>query len=60
MAFAMKGIEVASLIALDETGVVNTYHSVDDTPDNLDYDLLFDSYRLCTAFLKHIDSAALS
>jgi len=60
MAFARKGIEATSLIALDEKGIVNTYHSVEDIPDNLDYDLLFDSYRLCTAFLKHIDSAASS
>jgi len=60
MAFARKGIEATSLIALDEKGIVNTYHSVEDTPDNLDYELLFESYRLCTAFLKHIDAVALS
>ena len=60
MAFARKGIEATSLIALDEKGIVNTYHSVEDTPDNLDYDLLFDSYRLCIAFLKHIDAIPLS
>lgn len=60
MAFAMKGIEATSLIALDDKGIVNTYHSVEDTPDHLDYDLLFENYRLCTGFLKHVDSKAFS
>jgi hypothetical protein len=60
MAFARKGIEATSLTALDKSGIVNTYHSVGDTPDNLDFDLVFDSYRLCIAFLKHIDTAPLS
>ncbi|MBW1683857.1 MAG: M28 family peptidase [Deltaproteobacteria bacterium] len=55
MAFAMKGIEATSLIALDKEGIADTYHSVEDIPDNLDYSLLFDSYRLCVAFLKHAD-----
>ena len=56
MAFAMKGIQATSLVAQGEKGVVGTYHSVDDTPEHLDYDLLFDSYRLSLAFLTHIDS----
>jgi Peptidase family M28 len=56
MAFAMKGIAATCLIALDDEGVVGTYHSVEDTPENLDYDLLFESYRLCMAFLNHVDT----
>jgi hypothetical protein len=43
-------------MALDEKGMVDTYHSVRDRPEHLDDDLLFDSYRLCRAFLKHIDA----
>jgi hypothetical protein len=56
MAFARKGIQATSLIALDEKGMVDTYHSLEDRPEHLDYDLLFDSYRLCIAVLDHIDS----
>ena len=56
MAFAMKGIQATSLVAQGEKGVVDTYHSVDDTPEHLDYDLLFDSYRLSLAVLNHIDT----
>jgi len=56
MAFAMKGIRATSLVALNEKGMVDTYHSVEDRPQHLDYDLLFDSYRLCIAFLDHIDA----
>jgi len=56
MAFAMKGIQATSLVAQGEKGVVDTYHSVDDTPEHLDYDLLFDSYRLSLAVLEHIDA----
>jgi hypothetical protein len=55
MAFAVKGLQATTLMALDETGLVDTYHSLEDTPENLDDDLLFDSYRLCLAFLEHID-----
>ena len=55
MAFARKGIHAASLVALNEKGMVDTYHSVEDTPEHLDFDLLYDSYRLCQAFLEHID-----
>ena len=47
---------VVSIIALDEKGMVDTYHSLEDRPEHLDYDLLFDSYRLCIAVLDHIDS----
>jgi len=60
MAFARNGIEATSLLALDDTGVVNTYHSVEDTPENLDFQLLFESYRLCTALLKRVDAMPLS
>ena len=56
MAFAVKGIQATTLMALDEKGMVDTYHSVEDRPEHLDDDLLFDSYRLCLAFLKHIDA----
>jgi hypothetical protein len=56
MAFAMKGIRATSLIALDDKGIVDTYHSIEDRPERLDYDLLFTSYRLCLAVLEHIDS----
>jgi len=56
MAFAMKGIQATTLTALDEKGMVDTYHSVEDRPEHLDDDLLFNSYRLCRAFLKHIDA----
>lgn len=55
MAFAMHGIHATTLMALDETGIVNTYHSLDDTPENLDSAILLDSYRLCRAFLERID-----
>jgi hypothetical protein len=56
MAFARKGFQATSLIALDKTGMLDTYHSVEDGPERLDYDLLFDSYRLCLAVLGHIDA----
>ena len=56
MAFAVKGIRATTLMALDEKGMVDTYHSVEDRPEHLDDNLLFDSYRLCLAFLKHIDA----
>jgi len=56
MAFAVKGIQATTLMALDEKGMVDTYHSVEDRPEHLDDNLLFDSYRLCLAFLKHIDA----
>ena len=56
MAFAVKGIQATTLMALDEKGMVDTYHSVEDRPERLDDNLLFDSYRLCLAFLKHIDA----
>jgi hypothetical protein len=56
MAFAMNGIQATSLIALDDKGIVDTYHSVQDRPEHLDYDLLFASYRLCLAVLQHIDT----
>jgi Zn-dependent M28 family amino/carboxypeptidase len=56
MAFAVKGIQATTLMALDEKGMVDTYHSLEDRPERLDYDLLFDSYRLCLAFLKHVDA----
>jgi hypothetical protein len=56
MAFAGKGFEATSLVGLDKTGMPDTYHSVEDVPEHLDYDLLFDSYRLCLAVLRHIDS----
>ena len=55
MSFALKGIKATSLTALDEKGLLNTYHSLEDTEDKLDYDLIFDTYRLCTAFLRGVD-----
>jgi len=58
MAFALKGIQATTLMALDERGLVDTYHSLEDRPERLDDNLLFDSYRLCLAFLKHIDARA--
>jgi hypothetical protein len=57
MAFARKGMQATSLVALDEKGMVDTYHSIQDTPEHLDDDLLFDTYRLCLGVLEHIDSA---
>ncbi len=56
MAFARKGIRATTLMSLDEKGMVDTYHSVEDRPENLDDNLLFDTHRLCRAFLNHIDS----
>jgi Zn-dependent M28 family amino/carboxypeptidase len=58
MAFAMKGIQATSLVAEGEKGVVDTYHSVEDKPEHLDYDLLFDSYRLSLAVLEQIDTVS--
>jgi hypothetical protein len=58
MAFAMHGIRATSLVALGDKGVVDTYHSVEDRPEHLDYDLLYESYRLCLAFLDHMDAPA--
>ncbi len=55
MAFARKGIQATSLMALDDRGIVDTYHSERDVPAHLDYGIMFDAYRLCTAFLKYID-----
>jgi hypothetical protein len=58
MAFAVKGIRATTLMALDENGLVDTYHSVEDRPEHLDDEVLFDTYRLCVAFLKHIDGGS--
>jgi hypothetical protein len=55
MAFAVKGIQATTLMALDQKGMVDTYHSVEDRPEQLDDNLLFDCYRLCLAVLKHVD-----
>jgi len=55
-AFAVKGIRATSLMALDEKGMVDTYHSMEDIPEHLDLDRIFDSYRLCRAVIEHIDS----
>jgi hypothetical protein len=59
-AFAVKGIQATTLTALDEKGMVDTYHSLEDRPEHLDDNLLFDSYRLCLAFLNHIDARSSS
>lgn len=56
MAFAMKGVQATTLMALDPNGMVDTYHSLEDSPERLDDNLLFDCYRLCLAFLKRIDA----
>jgi len=58
MSFAMKGIRATSLTALDKKGLTATYHSQEDTEDKLDYDIIFNSYRLCTEFLKRIDTGS--
>lgn len=55
MAFAVKGIKATTLIGLDEKGASKTYHSMDDTPDRLDYDLILCSYEICKAFIRHVD-----
>ena len=56
MAFARRKIQATSLVALDDDGIVDTYHSLADTPEHLDDDLLLDCYRLCVAFLEHVDA----
>jgi Zn-dependent M28 family amino/carboxypeptidase len=56
MAFALKGFTATSLIALDDKGVSKTHHSLQDTPANVDYALVLDSYRICVEFIENMDA----
>lgn len=56
MAFSTKGIKAASIMALDPNGFARYYHTVDDTPDKLDMDLVYDALRVCEEYVKEIDS----
>jgi len=55
MAFAVKGIKATTLMGLDDKGTAKTYHSMEDTPDRLDDDLLLSCYEICKAFIQHVD-----
>jgi hypothetical protein len=55
MAFSMQGIKAASIMALDSRGFAKYYHTVDDTPDKLDMDLVYDALRVCEEYVKEAD-----
>jgi len=53
--FIKAGLQATSVIAITETGVPAHWHTLEDTPDKIDPQVLLESVRLAVAFLKEID-----
>ncbi|MHA1270564.1 MAG: M28 family metallopeptidase [Candidatus Helarchaeota archaeon] len=55
MAYSQKGIKACSLIGIPNKGLPNHYHTRNDTIDNLNFNKLYDVYKLLIEFIKKID-----
>jgi len=55
MAYSRKDIMCCSLVGSPKEGFATHYHTIDDTIDKLDFQNLWNCYRILTEFLKKVD-----
>ncbi|MFW9801681.1 MAG: M28 family metallopeptidase [Candidatus Thorarchaeota archaeon] len=53
--FIKAGLRATSVVGISEAGFLENWHTLDDTPDNIDESVLVDAVKLATAVLKRID-----
>jgi hypothetical protein len=59
MAFVERGIKSVAVSSTYHGGLTRYQHTLEDTPDKLDYDLMEDCLEVCNEYIKRIDSAKL-
>jgi hypothetical protein len=55
MAYSQNNIEACSIVGAPKKGFATHYHTVEDTIDKLDFQNLWDCYRILIEFLKKVD-----
>jgi hypothetical protein len=53
--FIKSGLLATSVIGIGDEGFLDNWHSLDDTPENIDENVLFDAFRVAIAFLRRLD-----
>ncbi|MEM3650531.1 MAG: M20/M25/M40 family metallo-hydrolase, partial [Candidatus Jordarchaeaceae archaeon] len=57
MSFAKKGLKSASIVALGPSKFPKYYHTINDTPENLDYNQVANVVKICLEFIRQIDQS---
>ncbi len=55
MAYAQNGIKACSIVGAPKKGFALHYHTLDDTIDKIDFNNLWNCFRILIEFLKRID-----
>ncbi|MFX0054314.1 MAG: M28 family metallopeptidase [Promethearchaeota archaeon] len=54
--FIKAGLRATAIVGISEAGFLENWHTLDDTPENIDDSVLVDAVRLALAVLKKVDS----
>ncbi|MHA1893166.1 MAG: M28 family metallopeptidase [Candidatus Helarchaeota archaeon] len=55
MAYVMNGIKACSILSLPSKGFSRHYHTINDTPEKIDYKNLWNCYKILITFIKKVD-----
>jgi len=55
MAYSKNGIKACSLVGSPKKGLATHYHTLNDTIDKLDFNNLWNCYRILIEFIKRVD-----
>ena len=58
--FIKAGLQATAVVGISETGFIDNWHSLNDTPENIDESVLVDAVRLAVAFLTRADEEVYS
>ncbi|MFW9968040.1 MAG: M28 family metallopeptidase [Candidatus Thorarchaeota archaeon] len=53
--FIKAGLRATAIVGISEAGFLKNWHTLDDTPENIDETVLIDAVKLAIAALKRID-----
>ncbi|MFW9889794.1 MAG: M28 family metallopeptidase [Candidatus Thorarchaeota archaeon] len=54
--FIKAGLRATAVVGISEAGFLKNWHTLDDTPENIDESVLVDAVKLATAVLMKIDT----
>ena len=60
MSYSQSKIRACSIVSLSKSGLPTHYHTTNDTIDKMEFQNLWDCYRILTLFLKRVDGNKLS
>jgi hypothetical protein len=53
--FIKAGLQATAVVGISETGFIDNWHSLNDTPKHIDEEVLVNAVKLAIGFIKKID-----